>query len=176
MKFTKKGRHPFTDTARKRSYILIRQRKEREKFPLFADEIAEGQRSQDEEMADRAVRWARAEAETRSGYARQWIIVRRMLKLLPDHERHAFLRYYYRVQFPLDGGYMRSVLRTFLDGRLVMVDGEVVAQSHLDFLAARARRVLEMDDAELLRRIQSPYATGDYLDQLRAERARRATA
>lgn len=174
MKFHKTGRFPFKDTPRKRSYILIRQRKEREKFPLFADEIGESQRTQDEEMEDRAVRWAIAEAETRSKRARDWIVVRRMLKLLPDHERCAFLEYYYRVRFPLDGSYMRCVLADGLRGGLVMVDGKVRSRSDLNAQAERDAKIKAMTEEELLRAMQSPYALPAYLERLRAERARRA--
>lgn len=175
MKFHPQRRIPFNDTARKRSYVLIRQRKEREALPLFSDAIAETQPSVDDTMADRARRWSIAEAEHRASRARDWIMIRRALKLLPDYERHAFLRYYYRVQYPLNGGYMRTVLHMFLDGRLVMHNGEIESQHHLDWLANRSRRIRDKTDEELLRSIQSPYALPDYLDELRAERQRRAS-
>ena len=175
MKFKKQERFPFRDTGRKRSYVLIRQRKEREKLPLFADEIAESQPSVEDTMADRARRWTIAEAANRKERARQWIIVRRRLKLLPDHERQAFLRHYYRVRYPLDPGYMGATVYCFIMGRLVMHNGEVEEQAHLDFLSARATKIATMPDDELLRRMQNPYAFGEYLDLLRAERARRAS-
>lgn len=44
MKFVKAQRHgPFQDTSRKRAALARKQRKEREKFPLFSEVIAEGQ-------------------------------------------------------------------------------------------------------------------------------------
>lgn len=173
MKFKRWPRHPFTDTSRKRSYVAIRHRREQEKFPLFAAEIAEGQPDVDTVMRNRAERWVIAEAEERAKRARDWVAVRRWLKLLPDSERLAFLEYYYRVRYPLDGAYMRSVLADFCRGRLVMVDGRVMSQAELNFLAERRENILAMTDDELLLRMQSPYCVESYLDELRAERARR---
>jgi len=43
MRFTRGPRHSFTDTARKRALVLVRQRKDREKLPLFGQLIAEEQ-------------------------------------------------------------------------------------------------------------------------------------
>lgn len=173
MKFKRHERIPFRDTSRKRAFVAIKHRREQEKFPLFSAEIAESQQDVDTIMADRAVRWTKAEAELRHERAVKWVQVRRYLKLLPDAQRHAFLEYYYRVRFPLDPGYMQSVLRTFLDGRLVYVDGVVKSKAELDFKAERSAKISRMTEEELLRAIQSPYASGDYLDELRAERQRR---
>jgi len=174
MKFNKRPRYPFRDTARKRSFIPIKNRREQEKLPLFAELIAESQNHDvDAIMADRADRWGAAEARERSERAKKWIDLRRHLRLLPDRERLAFLAYYYRVRFPLDPGYLHSVLHDFLRGRYLMVGGAVVAKSHLDFLADRAAEIAAMPEEELLRRIQSPYADERYRDELRLERSRR---
>lgn len=173
MRFHKRHRHPFTDTSRKRSFIPIKHRREQEKFPLFAAEIAESQRPVDEIMADRAIRWERAEKEARSRHARAWINYRRALRMLPAHERHAWLEYYYRVRFPLDPGYMHATLNDFLRGRYVMIDGKVFSQSGLDAEAARAAKVRGMTEEELLRAMQSPYALPHFVAMLQDERRSR---
>jgi hypothetical protein len=65
MRFIKSTRHPFTDTSRKRAALARKQKAEREALPLFADEIAAGQKSPDDVMQARAESWARSEARTR---------------------------------------------------------------------------------------------------------------
>lgn len=94
MRFTKRQRHPFTDTARKRAAVLARQRKDRDKLPLFADEIATTQKSVDDVMTARDKHWIRREIETRQAEADKWRAVRRRIAAMPDHERKLFLTYW----------------------------------------------------------------------------------
>ncbi|WP_343609306.1 hypothetical protein [Novosphingobium sp.] len=176
MKVAKYPRHPFNDTQRKRSFVGIKHKREQEKFPLFAAEIAAAQRGVDTIMQERAENWTQRQIESRAKRAMEWIKARWMLKLLPDHERKAFEAYYQRTRYPMDPGYVRTVLRMFLDGRLLMFEGRVECQAHLDFLADRAERIRLMSDDELLSRMQNRYCSGAYLDELRAERARRQAA
>lgn len=70
MRFIKSTRHPFIDTARK-------QKAERDAMPLFAAEIAAGQRSADDVMQARAESWAVGEARTRQRRAERWRQARR---------------------------------------------------------------------------------------------------
>jgi hypothetical protein len=173
MKFFHRPRFPFKDTPRVRAAIPRRQQRERDSLPLFAPLIAETQGSIDEVMAEREVNWKRTQATQRHKRACDWINARRILKLMPDHERHAFLEYYYRTRYPLDPGYMLGVLRMALDGRLVMHEGRVESASHLAWMRDRDAKVAAMSNEELDRQIQQTPFDG-WREVLRAERARRA--
>lgn len=72
MRFLRLARHPFTDTARKRSALARRQIADREALPLFAAEIAARQKSPDDVMQARANAWAAQEARSRQRRADQW--------------------------------------------------------------------------------------------------------
>ncbi len=66
MRYKKHIRHPFTDTPRKRAAVLRRQQRERDAFPLFAEEIAADQEDVDQVMSDRERHWLTAEIKARS--------------------------------------------------------------------------------------------------------------
>ncbi len=55
MRFKRTPTFAFTDTPRKRAALRRKQQRERDALPLFADQIAEEQPTEDEVMARRAV-------------------------------------------------------------------------------------------------------------------------
>jgi hypothetical protein len=80
---------PYRDTSRKRAAFRRKQRLEREALPLFADMIAAGQHSVDEEMARRHIWWDERERVERILRARRWRKARTRLFALPDDLRRS---------------------------------------------------------------------------------------
>jgi len=74
---------PYGDTSRKRAAFLRKQRLQREALPLFAEQIAAGQHSVDEEMARRAIWWDEAERHRRDQRAAWWRKGRARLFAMP---------------------------------------------------------------------------------------------
>lgn len=72
MRFLRVERHYYTATARKSAAILRTQRAARNLLPLFAELIAEGQRSVEEEHDHRAQARELAQAEWRARRAAKW--------------------------------------------------------------------------------------------------------
>lgn len=60
MRFSRGPRYVFTDTQRKRAAVLVRQRKDRDKLPLFSSLIGEQQPSVDDVMEQRQQHWERS--------------------------------------------------------------------------------------------------------------------
>lgn len=67
----------YEETSRKRAAFLAKQRRERDALPLFADVIAAGQHSVDEEMARRAEWWPEQQQRMRDERAAVWRQARR---------------------------------------------------------------------------------------------------
>lgn len=93
---------PYGDTPRKRAAYLRKQRLQREALPLFADEIAAGQYSVDEEMARRTVWWDEAERHRRSQRAAWWRKGRARLFALPDRKRRLVRDIWRTCPYPAD--------------------------------------------------------------------------
>lgn len=173
MRFTPHRRHPFNDTPRKRSFIAIRKRREREKFPLFAELIAETQtESVDEEMARRAVRWAEAEQSGRDERAFHWRRVRARLRAYDADDRAALLTYWNRCSYPGEPIALATLMHRFEEGDYAIFDGELISLGELGHRQQRDERIRAMSDEELLRQIQTHFSD-KYRDLLRAERERR---
>jgi len=83
IRFKKSPPYECTDTPRKRAALRRKQRREREALPLFAEQIAEEQPSEDEEMAHRTVASAAQAARWRDDRAPQWRKARCMIDALP---------------------------------------------------------------------------------------------
>lgn len=66
----------FQETPRKRSYLLRKQRAERDAYPLFSDHIAVEQPTVDEVMARRRLLAMTTEASYRQLKAKWWRIAR----------------------------------------------------------------------------------------------------
>lgn len=118
MRFKPWPRHAFTDTARKRAALRRKQRQERDTLPLFADQIAEEQPSEDQVMKERAEQWEAQELRDRSGRAKKWREARRLIDALPDEERHAVRRAWDCAPYPADPSYLLSVLHSYSLGRI----------------------------------------------------------
>lgn len=73
MKFERYPRYePITLTQRKAAAFALKQKKERERYPLFADHVASEQHSLDTEMARRDGARESIEASMRARYASTW--------------------------------------------------------------------------------------------------------
>lgn len=118
MRFKPWPRHPFTDTSRKRAALRRKQRREREALPLFAEQIAAAQPSEDKVMQDRAVAWDTQETRDRSARAAQWREARRMIDSLADDERRAIRRVWDCAPYPADPCRLLGVLHSYSLGRL----------------------------------------------------------
>lgn len=118
MRFKPWPRHAFTDTERKRAALRRKQRQERETLPLFAEQIAEEQPTEDQVMKERAEQWEAQEVRDRSGRAKKWREARRLIDALPDDERRAVRRAWDCAPYPADPSYLLSVLHSYSLGRI----------------------------------------------------------
>ena len=118
MRFKSWPRHEFTDTPRKRAALRRKQRMEREALPLFADQIAEEQPSEDQVMENRARAWSEQEVRGRSARAGKWREARRMIDSMPKDERRAVRRAWDCAPYPADPSYLLSVLHSYSLGRI----------------------------------------------------------
>lgn len=118
MRFKRPPPYEFTDTSRKRAALRRKQRREREALPLFAEQIAEEQPSENEVMARRAVASATQEARWRDDRAAQWRKARRMIDALPADERRAVRRVWDCAPYPADPCRLLGVLHSYSLGKL----------------------------------------------------------
>lgn len=162
----------YEPTSRKLAAVKRRQRLDREKFPLFADEIAEGQPDPEQVLIDRAVHWIERQQARRDDLAQQWREARAQLRALPDDRRAAFVRYWNRSKYPGDASYLKSALRMFERGDLVLHEGEVHSRSNLEWEQKTRARFAAMTDAELDRMIQT-HISPLFAEWGREERERR---
>lgn len=102
MRFKKTPTFAFTDSPRKRAALRRKQQRERDALPLFAEQIAEEQPSEDEEMARRAILSDTQEVRWRSDRAAEWRKARRMIDRLPDEDRRAIRRVWNCAPYPAD--------------------------------------------------------------------------
>lgn len=109
---------PYGDTSRKRAAFLRKQRLQREALPLFAEEIAAGQLSVDEEMARRAVWWDEAERERRRQRAAWWRKGRARLFALPDTLRARVREIWRACPYPADPASFADFLHQIAVGKL----------------------------------------------------------
>lgn len=120
MRFKRWQRHPFTDTSRKRAALRRKQQREREALPLFADQIAESQPSEDEVMANRAVQWAAQELRDRNRRAQLWLKARARINALSANERAVLRRAWDCAPYPADPVYLLDFLHSFSVGRFTL--------------------------------------------------------
>ena len=118
MRFKPWPRHAFTDTPRKRAALRRKQRLEREALPLFADQIAEAQPSEDKVMQDRKVAWDAEEVRSRDKRAAEWRSARRQIAALPDDARRAIRRVWDCAPYPADPCRLLTVLHSYGQGRI----------------------------------------------------------
>lgn len=120
MRFRRHVRHPFTDTSRKRAALRRKQRLEREALPLLATLIAEQQPDEDSVMAERAVRWLRAEAETRARRALAWRKARARLRSFTTNEARALYLAWQGAPYPASPEYLLDFLHSYSVGRFTL--------------------------------------------------------
>lgn len=118
MRFKRTPTFEFTDTPRKRAALRRKQQRERDALPLFANQIAEKQPTEDEEMARRAVLSDTREARWRSDRAAEWRKARRMIDSLPAKECRAIRRVWDSAPYPADPSRLLGVLHSYSLGKL----------------------------------------------------------
>jgi hypothetical protein len=97
-----------------------KQQKERDALPLFADQIAEQQPSEDEVMRKRAVDWDRQEVRTRSYRAEKWKEARARIASFSSNEA-AILRHAWNcAPYPADPVYLLDFLHAYSVGRFTL--------------------------------------------------------
>jgi hypothetical protein len=108
----------YEDTPRKRAAFHRSQRQQREKLPLFAELIAEGQHDVDTEIARRAAWWPELQQENRDRRARDWRRARVRLATHGDN-MHAVLRQlWHECPYPADPSYLLDLLHQIEVGRI----------------------------------------------------------
>lgn len=120
MRFKRWLRYPFMDTSRKRAALRRKQQREREELPLFADQIAEAQPSEDEVMEARAVQWSAQEVRDRNRRARSWIEARARIDALSLNEKAVLRRAWNCAPYPADPVYLLDFLHSFSIGRFTL--------------------------------------------------------
>lgn len=118
MRFKRLIDHPFEDTRRKRLALARSQRLQRERYPLFADMIAEHQPDADTVMAKRAADWMEWTKRDRARRAADWRRARRKLASYGDNVRARLLNYWNKCRWPADPDYLLSMMHMFDTGRL----------------------------------------------------------
>lgn len=120
MRFNKMSKYEFNDTQRKRMAYARKQKKEQERYPLFADEIAAQQIDVDTEMAQRKTRWSKQEVNDRARRSFDWRRARAKLAGYPIPERVQLRAYWQRCGWPGDPTYLLSMLHMYENHRLDM--------------------------------------------------------
>ena len=118
MRFDKTGHYEFRDTDRKRQAFARKQKREQERYPLFAEEIAEGQHDVDTEMTERRKHWDRHQVSDRARRAYDWKRARAKLAAYPEGVRRELLAYWQRCQWPGTPTYLLSMIHMHETGRL----------------------------------------------------------
>lgn len=177
MRFTRARRvEGYTETARKRAAVLISQRRQREKLPLFAPLIAEEQPSVDDVIAQRHAYWPVAQQKRRDERAAAWREARAAVFALPDDIRRPFLIYWNTHRWlPGDASYLVSALHEVERGELIMHDGQMVSRHNFEWEQNAKARMAAMSDAELDAMIQT-HISPLFVEWGREERRRRAEA
>lgn len=111
-------RHAFEDTSRKRAAFRRKQKRERDALPLFAEQIAATQHSEDEEMHRRAVSSAAQELRDRNARAREWREARRWLDAMPRRTRRALRVAWDCAPYPADPSRLLGILRDYEMGKI----------------------------------------------------------
>lgn len=109
---------PYVDTSRKRAAFHRSQRQKREKLPLFAELIAEGQHDVDTEMARRAVWWPAQQQESRDRRAAEWRRARTRLFAHGGNVRARLAELWRTCPYPADPVYLHGLLTDYDRGRL----------------------------------------------------------
>ena len=120
MRFKRQRRFAFADSSRKRAALRRKQQKEREALPLFADQIAASQPSEDDVMQSRAKAWAAREDRDRAGRAAKWRQARQRLSVMSPKERRVLRRAWNCAPYPADPVYLLGFLHSYDVGRFTL--------------------------------------------------------
>ena len=120
MQFTrlvfKKTRKPATPNKLKSAERRLK--KEREKYPLLVDWIAEQQPTAQEKVDAHLDGWQQWCQSIRNLTARQWREGRQLLRSFPAEDRDRFLDYWNNSGIPGDSCYFADALRRFMSGKI----------------------------------------------------------
>lgn len=108
----------YEETSRKRAAFAHKQRREREALPLFADLIARGQHSVEEEMARRAEWWPRQQQDRRDARAAVWRSARASLFAFPEAQRRTIRRAWRDCPYPADPASFADLLHQIRIGKV----------------------------------------------------------
>lgn len=174
MRFTPhQGIYAYERTNRKLKAAERRLRLDREKFPLFAEEIGESQPSPEELLDARARSFVTHQQDNRDRAARNWWQARAELRAIPEPDRSAFIRYWNRSKCPGNATYLLTYMNMFRDGRLIVHEGEVRPRSDVEWERDRKAKIAAMTDLELDVMIQT-HISPLFAEWGREERRRRA--
>lgn len=118
MRFKPSPRFEFKDTPRKRSALRRKQRKEREALPLFADQIAEQQPSEDEVMQSRAQLSDQIERRDRTKRAADWRQARAEIDAMPESLRKRLKTAWDCAPYPADPSRLLGFIRGVKTGQV----------------------------------------------------------
>lgn len=119
MRFTRKPHFgPYEDTRRKRLALARKQRLERERLPLFAEQIAAEQPDADTVMAERAVKWELYKQEDRDKRAARWRVARAKLFEYGPNVRMVLRNLWKTCPYPGDPTYFHDFLHSYDNGRI----------------------------------------------------------
>lgn len=172
MRFAPMPRHGFTWSNRKAAAVLVRQRKDRDRLPLFAAAIAETQPDVDQVRDARESNWIRHQVDRRQREAAAWCKVRRAIAELADHDRRLFLDHWNRGSYPGNASYCATVLHMFATGRLVEHNGKLESAHWIEHDRKLRAKLEAMSDQELEATIQS-HVNLHFVELGRQERRRR---
>ena len=174
MRFTPHhGIYAYERTNRKLKAAERRLRLDREKFPLFAAEIAESQPTPEELLDARGRAFVENQQANRDREARNWWRARAELRAIAEPDRAAFIRYWDRCKCPGNAGYLLTYINMFRDGRLIVHEGEVRPRSDVEWERDRKAKIAAMPDLELDVMIQT-HISPLFAEWGREERRRRA--
>ncbi len=174
MRFTPHhGIYAYERTNRKLKAAERRLRLDREKFPLFAAEIAESQPTPEELLDARGKAFVENQQANRDREARNWWRARAELRAIPEPGRGAFVRYWDRSKCPGNASYLLTYINMFRDGRLIVHEGEVRPRSEVEWERDRKAKIAAMSDLQLDLMIQT-HISPLFAEWGREERRRRA--
>lgn len=114
MRFTRhQARLPWTDTPRKRAALRRKQRLEREALPLFSEQVANDQPSENEVMAERERGWNSWEQGWRDTKAALWREARKRLYEYGENVRPRLLAAWNSAPYPGHPAYLTDLLMRF---------------------------------------------------------------
>jgi hypothetical protein len=143
MRYEKTGHYEFRDTDRKRQAFARKQKKEQERYPLFAEEIASQQHDVETEMRLRRTSWDRHGVNGRAQRARDWIRARAKLATYRDDVRKELLAYWSRCGWPATPTYLLSMMHMHDTGRLDLYPAPVqLTEERRKACAATIERLL----------------------------------